>query len=438
MNQLSLAIKLLALLASLGAAAFIYKQKLSYFSQIRTYMAASCLTFSGMITFSLFPQTFPSLAQTFERTCVTLALFSAILAGLSSASMIDYPEKKDLRSLLNAALERRDKLFHFYLVFEALGVIITWIPAFLTQIPQLQVHIDEKSGLIFVVYEDWFSLYLLICIILVWIYPVSKFLIYSKGAKDSRIKTASIIFGTSMFMISSSSLIFNVLFDMLLNLRIPFVSPLVTATSYLAIAYAFRKSTILVSAFEVFSQKLGLKHEKIKGERILLEFDPSSNYSLIVRDFIIESLAHGEEIYIFTTPNSALHRLFKKHAKVKFYLLSTQTTTIEKSALGNEILVPLENLSILLGKIREIASVEKEKCIIFDNLSILAFHSQPAKIYKFLTYMMEETSTRNITILMLFNPKAHDEKFVSAIRTIFNTQLSYNLEGLKTIKTSYF
>jgi len=51
---------------------------------------------------------------------------------------------------------------------------------------------------------------------------------------------------------------------------------------------------------------------------------------------------------------------------------------------------------------------------------------------------MEETSTRNITILMLFNPKAHDEKFVSAIRTIFNTQLSYNLEGLKTIKTSYF
>ena len=437
MNQLSLAIKLLALLASLGAAIFIYKQKLSYFSQIRIYMAASCLTFSGMITFSLFPQTFPSLAQTFERTCVTLALFSAILAGLSSASMIDYPEKKDLRSLLNAALERRDKLFHFYLVFEALGIIITWIPAFLTQIPQLQVHIDEKSGLIFVVYEDWFSLYLLICIILVWIYPVSKFLIYSKGAKDSRIKTASIIFGTSMFMISSSSLIFNVLFDMLLNLRIPFVSPLVTAGSYLAIAYAFRKSTILVSAFEVFSQRLGLKHEKIKGERILLEFDPSSNYSLIVRDFIIESLAHGEEIYIFTTPNSALHRLFKKHAKVKFYLFSTQTT-IEKSALDNEILIPLENLSILLGKIREIASVEKEKCIIFDNLSILAFHSQPAKIYKFLTYMMEETPTRNITILMLFNPKAHDEKFVSAIRTIFNTQLSYALEGLKTIKTSYF
>ena len=118
-------------------------------------------------------------------------------------------------------------------------------------------------------------------------------------------------------------------------------------------------------------------------------------------------------------------------------MFSTQTT-IEKSALDNEILIPLENLSILLGKIREIASVEKEKCIIFDNLSILAFHSQPAKIYKFLTYMMEETSTRNITILMLFNPNAHDEKFVSAIRTIFNTQLSYNLEGLKTIKTSYF
>jgi len=52
--------------------------------------------------------------------------------------------------------------------------------------------------------------------------------------------------------------------------------------------------------------------------------------------------------------------------------------------------------------------------------------------------MMEETSTRNATMLMLFNLKAHDEKFISAIRTIFNTQLSYDLEGLKTIKTSYF
>jgi len=135
---------------------------------------------------------------------------------------------------------------------------------FLTQIPQLQTHIDEKSGLIFVAYEDWFSLYLLICIVLVWIYPASKFLIYPKGAKDSRIKTASIIFGASMLMISSSSLIFNVLLDMLLNLHIPFVSPLVTAVSYLAIAYAFRKSSILVSAFEVFSQRLGLNMKKLR------------------------------------------------------------------------------------------------------------------------------------------------------------------------------
>ena len=438
MNQAALIAKFLALLASLGAASFIYKQKLSYFSQIRTFMAASCLSFSGMIVFSFFPQIYPSLAQTLERACVTLALLSAILVGLSSASIIDYPEKKGLRELFSAALEKGDKAFHFYLIFEALGIVITWIPAFFPQIPQLHTHVDEKSEMIFVVYEEWFSLYLLFCIILVWIYPVSKFLIYSRRAKDARTRTTSFIFGIGAFMISSSALIFNVLFDMLFGLRIPFISPLVTAVSYLAIAYAFRKSTILVGAFEAFSQRLELKREKIEGEKILLEFDPSSNYPLIVRDFIIESLAHGEEAHIFTTPGSALHKLFRKHAKVKFYLLSAQTTTIKKLPYNNEILVPLENLSILLGKICEITSTETKKCVVFDNLSILAFHTEPAKVYKFLTYMTEGTSRKRVTMLVLFNPKAHDEKFVSAIKTLFNIQLSYDSEGLKTIKTSYF
>ena len=434
MNQISLFTKLIALLASISSSIFIYKQKLSYFSQIRIFMATACLSFSSMIMFSFLPQNLPSFAQTFERVSVTLALFSAILTGLSSASTVDYPEKRKLKELLNAALERKDKLFLFFLTFESFGVFITWIPAFIPQIQQLHTQITQEN-LVLVSYEEWFSLYLLFCIVLVWIYPVSKFLIFSKRTKDKRVKRASLIFGISIFTISSSSLIFNVVLDVLFKLCIPFVSPLVTAASYLAIAYSFRETTVLIGAFEIFSQKIGLKHKRLKGEKILLEFDPSSNYYLTVRDFILESLAYGEEVHLFTTPKSTLHRIFRGHEKVKLYLLSTKPTSTTHPHHTNEIEVPLENPSVLLGKIWEITeSAKPNKCIVFDNLSVLTLHTDPAKSYKFITYLTEETSRKNITTLILFNPKAHDEKFSSAIRTLFEIQLFYDTQGLKKIK----
>ena len=435
MNQLAFFIKFLAFLTSVSSAIFIYKQKLSYFSQIRVFMATACLSFSGMIVLSFFPQIYPSSAQTLERACITLALFSAVLTGLSSASIVDYPEKRNLEDLLKAAVKRRDKLFLSFLFFEILGIVVTWVPAFFPQIQQLLIQIDPKSGAVFVSYEAWFSLYLLFCIILIWIYPVSKFLIFSKKAKDKQVRRASLIFGVSVFAISSSSLIFNVLLDVLFKILTPSISPLVTAVFYIAIAYSFHKSTVLISTFEVFSQRLGLKHEKLKGEKILFEFDPSSNYPFIIRDFIIESLAHGEEVHIFTIPNSTLHKIFREHSKVKLYLLSTQVASTKQLPYPNELLVPLENPSVLLGKIYEIArNTEVKKCLIFDNLSVLALHTDPAKVYKFITYMTEETSKRKVTLLALFNPKAHDEKFSSAIRTLFNIQLVYNSQGLEKIK----
>ena len=398
-------------------------------------MATACLSFSGMILISFLPQIYPLYAQTFERICVTLALLSAILTGLSSASVVDYPEKRSLKDLLSTAVERRDGLFLFFLMFESLGMIITWIPASLP-IPQFHIKVNSQSKLIFVCYENWFSLYLLFCIVLIWIYPVSKFLVFSRKAEDKHVRRASLIFGVSIFAVSSSSLITNLLLDVIFNITVPYISPFISAIFYLAIAYSFHESTVLIGAFKVFSQKFGLTHEKLEGEKILFEFDPSLDYSLIIRDFVIEFLAYGEEAFIFTLPNSMLHKIFKGHSKAHLYLLSTQVTSAKSLLRFNETLVPLENPSVLLGKIYEITrSNEVKKCLILDNLSVLAFHTEPTKIYKFLTYMIEETSKRKITVLVLFNPKAHDEQFCSAVKTLFNIQLAYDARGLRKIKT---
>jgi len=173
MDMLYLTIKVISLIAALAGTLTIARQKLSYFTNIRTYMASACFAFSIMVATSMITDFTPQLAFESERLVATLALVSAILLGFSAANLVDFPEKRSAKKLLAAAIEEGDYHFLGFLGFLLIGIIIIWIPQFVPGVSQFIV--EPRGETIALGYESWYAAYLFMAIIAIWIYPCYKF-----------------------------------------------------------------------------------------------------------------------------------------------------------------------------------------------------------------------------------------------------------------------
>jgi len=63
----------------------------------------------------------------------------------------------------------------------------------------------------------------------------------------------------------------------------------------------------LLENIDLFSRSMGLDHERLIGRKILLEFDPVSDYEKIVDNLARESMANVEPIFVFTSSTSNIH-----------------------------------------------------------------------------------------------------------------------------------
>ncbi len=199
-------------------------------------------------------------------------------------------------------------------------------------------------------------------------------------------------------------------------------------------AFVFKETKLLILYFDDFSKSLGLAHQQVKGQRILLEFDPRSNYQGVIKDFIDEATANAEPITIFTYTQSTVHSIFNNREDLLFLLMAPQVSApIRKSK--TEFLLP-ENASLLLDTLDKTLKTNSESAqnIIFDNLSNLALSIGFDKAYNFLRYALDMLISMNVTALFLLNPTAHEPKAVSSIRSLFGWQLSYEEEELQVVK----
>jgi hypothetical protein len=195
------------------------------------------------------------------------------------------------------------------------------------------------------------------------------------------------------------------------------------------------KSMDLLTHLDRFSRKLDLNHERIIGKKILLEFDPASDYEKQVQDFVIEALANTEPIVVFTSKGSAIHNLLKDRKEIKFLLLTPTVSSPQMDETTNEMLLPANNTSLMLDVLSKTVKTNSHNniAIVFDNLSNLIFLVGFEKVHNFMTYAFEILSEKTTT-LFLFNPSAHDARVASGIRSLFDTQIIYAREGLSVIK----
>lgn len=172
------------------------------------------------------------------------------------------------------------------------------------------------------------------------------------------------------------------------------------------------KKHIELVRLEKFSNALELDHERLRGRKILLEFDPATPFERTVRDFVMECQAHKEVIVLLGNKASVIYQILQGEAGLEFIPLIPQPilTPILESNVGNNV------------------------NIICDNLTDLIFSMGFQATYKFVKHTLERLTTAVSTGIFLLNSNAHSSNEAYSIRSLFSDQITYGKDGLKINK----
>jgi predicted transcriptional regulator len=198
--------------------------------------------------------------------------------------------------------------------------------------------------------------------------------------------------------------------------------------------------TVFIDLLEytnAFSKLLNIPHKKLVGRKILLEFDPASEYEKVIRSLAKEAIANVCPVFVFTSPASIIHASLAKQPAVKFFLLSTSTPTPESKA-ENEVILPAKNMTLLKDTLNKVLDeyAPTNVFMIFDKLSELINLVGFDKTYKFLLDVTEMLPQTKATAIFLLNKSAHEPQVVSRIRGLFHNLLTSDKDGLKVVKLS--
>jgi len=216
----------------------------------------------------------------------------------------------------------------------------------------------------------------------------------------------------------------------------------VKETDIIEILKAFGRGTIaptrlidLLHDANLFSRLIGLDHQQLLGRKILLEFDPTSDYEGMIERLVKETAANIEPIIVFTVCKSPLHMRLRRQPIIKFFLMSMSTSYLEPAS-EKEMLLPVGNTSLILDSIEKALKIHANAnlFLVFDGLSDLLMRMGLDKTCIFLRDALEMLSSKNVTTLFLLSSNAHDPQVVSRIRGMFNNQLACDKNGLRVVK----
>jgi hypothetical protein len=185
-----------------------------------------------------------------------------------------------------------------------------------------------------------------------------------------------------------------------------------------------------------FSKLLNTKHQELSGSRILLEYDPTSNYEDAVQKFAGEFQANVEPIAIFTSVGSPTFRQFRGQHNLRMFAFSTKTSTPSK--ISEElVLLPERDTSLLLDAVDKLLQANRGRLVgmVFDVFTDLILFQGFEKGYGVLSSVVEMSESESASTLVLINLTALDERSLNGIRGLFRSQAKYDMAGFRMIRT---
>jgi hypothetical protein len=185
-----------------------------------------------------------------------------------------------------------------------------------------------------------------------------------------------------------------------------------------------------------FSRLLNSKHQALSKSRILLEYDPTSNYEDAVQKFAREFQANVEPIAIFTSMGSPTFRQFRGQHNLRLFTFSTKTSTPSKVS-EEHVLLPERDTSLLLDAVDKLLQANHGRLVgmVFDVFTDLILFQGFEKGYGVLSSVVEMSESESASTLVLINFTALDERSLNGIRGLFRSQAKYDLGGFRMVRS---
>jgi VanZ family protein len=180
----------------------------------------------------------------------------------------------------------------------------------------------------------------------------------------------------------------------------------------------------LAETMNAFSRTVGLSHAEFAGKKILLEFDPRSDYERILSGILAESASNFERTVIFTRRGNPIHSLAQRQVGAKLFVL-TSKVSYPKKENDNRVLLPAYDTSLVLDALnRTIEAYQGSSfTIIFDDISHFIFTLGLDRAYSFVRQAMELVVSSRISVIFSINSKAHDEKALATFESLFDIEI---------------
>ena len=185
-----------------------------------------------------------------------------------------------------------------------------------------------------------------------------------------------------------------------------------------------------------FSKLLNTKHQALSKSRILLEYDPTSNYEDAIQKFAREFQANVEPIAIFTSMGSPTFRQFRGQHNLRLFTFSAKTSTPSKVS-EEHVLLPERDTSLLLDAVDKLLQANHGRLVgmVFDVFTDLILFQGFEKGYGVLSSVVEMSESESASTLVLINFTALDERSLNGIRGLFRSQAKYDLGGFRMVRS---
>ncbi len=180
----------------------------------------------------------------------------------------------------------------------------------------------------------------------------------------------------------------------------------------------------LSELMDTFSSTVGLSHEEITGKKLLLEFDPQSDYDRIFKSLLAESASHFERTVVFTLKGRPVYSLAQRQPGAKVFVL-TPRVSYPKVESENLVLLPSYDTSLILDALNKTieAYAESSFTIIFDSITHFIFTLGPDRTYSLVRQALELMISDKITAIFTMNSRAHDPKITSTFENMFDLEI---------------
>jgi len=180
----------------------------------------------------------------------------------------------------------------------------------------------------------------------------------------------------------------------------------------------------LSESMDTFSSTVGLSHEEITGKKLLLEFDPQSDYDRIFKSLLAESASHFERTVVFTLKGRPVYSLAQRQPGAKVFVL-TPRVSYPKVESDNLVLLPSYDTSLILDALNKTieAYAESSFTIIFDSITHFIFTLGPDRTYSLVRQALELMISDKITAIFTMNSRAHDPKITSTFENMFDLEI---------------